>query len=271
MLRARTRRPRLGNLNSVPECAEELQSPASHPCRVRVISRTLRPAQAAARRRYGSAMHRLHVRSSASPAAVLVRAACTSSPGVPDDQDDHRDDGERGSRRAPTYVRRRRRRPEREPAASSPTRRRRSSPGELVRPGRRLPTARRDPLECRPRRGYASAWTLGRRPTAVHDLDGDGRRHPDRLTARHDRRAREPKLPGPSVRSAAPRGEHHLMILMTLPEPTVRPPSRMAKPRPSSIAMGWMRFTWISVLSPGMTISVPSGSVMTPVTSVVRK
>lgn len=65
--------------------------------------------------------------------------------------------------------------------------------------------------------------------------------------------------------------EPHLMILVTLPEPTVRPPSRMAKPRPSSMAMGWMSWTVISVLSPGMTISVPSGSVMTPVTSVVRK
>ena len=30
----------------------------------------------------------------------------------------------------------------------------------------------------------------------------------------------------------------HLMILVTRPEPTVRPPSRIAKPRPSSIAMG---------------------------------
>src|SRR5699024_2847177 len=63
----------------------------------------------------------------------------------------------------------------------------------------------------------------------------------------------------------------HLMILVTRPEPTVRPPSRMAKPRPSSMAIGWISSTVISVLSPGMTISVPSGSSMTPVTSVVRK
>ena len=63
----------------------------------------------------------------------------------------------------------------------------------------------------------------------------------------------------------------HLMTLVTRPEPTVRPPSRMAKPRPSSMAMGWMSWTVISVVSPGMTISVPSGRVMTPVTSVVRK
>ena len=31
---------------------------------------------------------------------------------------------------------------------------------------------------------------------------------------------------------------NYLMILVTRPEPTVRPPSRIAKPRPSSIAMG---------------------------------
>ena len=63
----------------------------------------------------------------------------------------------------------------------------------------------------------------------------------------------------------------HLVILVTRPAPTVRPPSRIAKRSPSSIAMGWISSTAISVLSPGMTISVPSGRVTTPVTSVVRK
>lgn len=63
----------------------------------------------------------------------------------------------------------------------------------------------------------------------------------------------------------------YLLILVTWPAPTVRPPSRMANFRPSSMAMGWMSSTFISVLSPGMTISVPSGRVTTPVTSVVRK
>ena len=63
----------------------------------------------------------------------------------------------------------------------------------------------------------------------------------------------------------------YLTIFVTVPAPTVRPPSRMAKPRPSSMAIGWMSSTVMSVVSPGMTISVPSGSVMTPVTSVVRK
>ena len=66
-------------------------------------------------------------------------------------------------------------------------------------------------------------------------------------------------------------GGCYFRIFVTVPAPTVRPPSRMAKPRPSSIAIGWIRSTVISVVSPGMTISVPSGSVMTPVTSVVRK
>src|SRR5438309_740771 len=63
----------------------------------------------------------------------------------------------------------------------------------------------------------------------------------------------------------------YLMIFVTRPAPTVRPPSRMAKRRPSSMAIGWISSTVISVLSPGMTISVPAGSVTTPVTSVVRK
>ena len=86
-----------------------------------------------------------------------------------------------------------------------------------------------------------------------------------------------PHTKGPRCRSSGAlplelrQSEDYLMILVTRPEPTVRPPSRIAKPRPSSIAIGWMSATVISVLSPGITISVPSGRVMTPVTSVVRK
>src|SRR5437870_6447581 len=60
-------------------------------------------------------------------------------------------------------------------------------------------------------------------------------------------------------------------ILVTTPAPTVRPPSRMARRSPSSIAIGVIRSTYSCTLSPGITISVPSGSVHTPVTSVVRK
>ena len=63
----------------------------------------------------------------------------------------------------------------------------------------------------------------------------------------------------------------YLRILATTPAPTVRPPSRIAKRRPSSIATGLISCTVIFTLSPGITISVPSGSVTAPVMSVVRK
>ncbi len=79
------------------------------------------------------------------------------------------------------------------------------------------------------------------------------------------------KGPDPKVRPLCQKADAYLMIFVTVPAPTVRPPSRMAKPRPSSMAIGWISSTVTSVVSPGMTISVPSGSVMTPVTSVVRK
>jgi len=61
------------------------------------------------------------------------------------------------------------------------------------------------------------------------------------------------------------------MILATTPAPTVLPPSRMAKRRPSSMAIGLISFTVIDTLSPGITISLPSGNSIAPVTSVVRK
>ena len=65
--------------------------------------------------------------------------------------------------------------------------------------------------------------------------------------------------------------EYYSMIVATRPEPTVRPPSRIANVRPCSIAIGWISSIVISTLSPGMHISVPSGSVIVPVTSVVLK
>ena len=64
---------------------------------------------------------------------------------------------------------------------------------------------------------------------------------------------------------------NYSMIVATRPEPTVRPPSRIANVRPCSIATGWMSSIVISTLSPGMHISVPAGSSQTPVTSVVLK
>ena len=63
----------------------------------------------------------------------------------------------------------------------------------------------------------------------------------------------------------------YFSILATTPAPTVLPPSRMAKRSPSSMAIGAISSTSIDTLSPGITISTPSGSFTTPVTSVVRK
>src|SRR5215469_11312672 len=70
-------------------------------------------------------------------------------------------------------------------------------------------------------------------------------------------------------RREAPR--RYSTILVTTPEPTVRPPSRMAKRSFSSMAIGVISSTASSALSPGMIISTPSFSLITPVTSVVRK
>ena len=64
---------------------------------------------------------------------------------------------------------------------------------------------------------------------------------------------------------------NYSMIVATRPDPTVRPPSRIANVRPCSIAIGWISSMVISTLSPGMHISVPSGRLITPVTSVVLK
>ena len=50
------------------------------------------------------------------------------------------------------------------------------------------------------------------------------------------------------------------IISVTTPEPTVRPPSLIAKRTPLSIAIGAIISTSIEILSPGITISVPSGS-----------
>src|SRR5213082_3349936 len=63
----------------------------------------------------------------------------------------------------------------------------------------------------------------------------------------------------------------YFLIFVTTPAPTVRPPSRIAKRRPSSIAIGVMSSIAIFVLSPGITISTPAGSSTVPVTSVVRR
>ena len=59
------------------------------------------------------------------------------------------------------------------------------------------------------------------------------------------------------------------ITLDTTPAPTVLPPSRIANRVPSSSATGAISSTMTLTLSPGITISVPSGSVTEPVTSVV--
>lgn len=58
-------------------------------------------------------------------------------------------------------------------------------------------------------------------------------------------------------------------ISVTCPAPTVRPPSRIANLRPLLSATGAIRITSIVRLSPGITISRPSPSMISPVTSVV--
>ncbi len=74
-----------------------------------------------------------------------------------------------------------------------------------------------------------------------------------------------------SLMESCEASQPHSMTLATTPAPTVRPPSRMAKRRPSSIAIGAIRVALILTLSPGITISTPSGNSHSPVTSVVRK
>ena len=81
---------------------------------------------------------------------------------------------------------------------------------------------------------------------------------------------------GPARRSGREREpvlleDDYLRISPTRPAPTVRPPSRMAKRMVGSMAIGVISSTSRFTLSPGITISTPSGSLMLPVTSVVRK
>ena len=63
----------------------------------------------------------------------------------------------------------------------------------------------------------------------------------------------------------------YLIIFVTTPAPTVFPPSLMAKFKFWLIAIGVINFTLNFPSSPGITISVPDGSVTSPVTSVVLK
>src|SRR5262249_27561073 len=84
------------------------------------------------------------------------------------------------------------------------------------------------------------------------------------LSPGHDRVA-------PGARRGPRRHLHrYSRIFVTTPAPTVLPPSRMAKRICSSSATGEMSEISMVMLSPGMTIFTPSGSMQVPVTSVVR-
>ena len=72
----------------------------------------------------------------------------------------------------------------------------------------------------------------------------------------------------PSLTIAA---DDYSIISETTPDPTVLPPSRIANLKLLSIAIGESSSTVSVTLSPGITISVPSGKVIDPVTSVVLK
>ena len=88
-----------------------------------------------------------------------------------------------------------------------------------------------------------------------------------RIWPRGTKKPQHRKVPGLKSSSS----EYYSMMVATRPEPTVWPPSRIAKRRPSSMAIGWMRSPSTVTWSPGITISMPSGSLTEPVTSVVRK
>ena len=64
---------------------------------------------------------------------------------------------------------------------------------------------------------------------------------------------------------------NYAMMSVTVPAPTVRPPSRIANRNPFSSATGVINSIVRLTLSPGITISVPSGNSADPVTSVVLK
>lgn len=168
------------------------------------------------------------------------------------------------------------------PTAGTPSARP-SLPPDLRRLRPRLPRTSIRPLPRLPRQSNrtrirsssaASGSTSSRSHTwasdSPHETQLAGARCRTTQKGPHDRSRAGPFEP---LRSVDPQAspKTYLLILVTWPAPTVRPPSRMANFRPSSMATGWMSSTFISVLSPGMTISVPSGRVTTPVTSVVRK
>src|SRR3546814_8152571 len=81
--------------------------------------------------------------------------------------------------------------------------------------------------------------------------------HGDRIGHRNPLSYKPPE----SLRSERLAALYYFVIVATTPAPTVRPPSRMAKRRPCSMAIGAISLTASWTLSPGMTISVPSGKI----------
>jgi hypothetical protein len=82
---------------------------------------------------------------------------------------------------------------------------------------------------------------------------------------RTKRETEDSKSPSPGLKPS------YFITSLTRPAPIVRPPSRMAKRCPFSIATGAINSISTETLSPGITISTPWGSVTVPVTSDVRK
>src|SRR2546421_174858 len=78
----------------------------------------------------------------------------------------------------------------------------------------------------------------------------------------------EPQLDQPLQNHRKP---DYAITSVTRPAPIVRPPSRMAKRCPLSMATGAITVISTDTLSPGITISTPAGRATVPVTSVVRK
>jgi hypothetical protein len=76
---------------------------------------------------------------------------------------------------------------------------------------------------------------------------------------------------GRRQRNTASLNRFYSRTFVTTPDPTVRPPSRIAKRLPSTRAIGLPRETSTLTLSPGMHISAPPSRLVVPVTSVVRK
>ena len=62
---------------------------------------------------------------------------------------------------------------------------------------------------------------------------------------------------------------YYSIMRVNAPAPTVLPPSLMANLSPCSIATGLINSMVILTSSPGIAISIPSGSLIAPVTSVV--